>query len=416
MRYENETREEYRRRLEAEVAREAGEDPAGPGPSQQGTGGGGDNPHPPYYHHQGGNFHKWLWRFIWIVAALVVMLGGYEYYQLHSTAAGIFSTGNGKLDKKLQRGEPVSILVMGTDVGALDRGSKGGNTDTLELATVNPQKKSITLTSIPRDTLVRVNTSEGPDYVKINAAYSIGGPKKTVHQVKELLNVPVDYYAVVNMGVLEKVVNAVGGVDVDNPFAFDYEGHHFPKGRQHLNGTYALKYSRMRYDDPNNDYGRQKRQQQIIESVIAKFKRSGSIGAANQILAAVKDGIKTNVPIDNVAALYTNYRVAMQNVTTYHLQGQNAMIDGAAFQIAPPKELNRISRLVRAQLGLPAVQVNNYETRMYRAQHGFNGGSNQDFVLPGGASYNTPGSGSRSQTSSSSSSAATTADTLVGSY
>lgn len=400
MNHEDETREQYRQRLEAEVARDAGKATTGPEPSNQSNGGGGVPPHPPYYHNRGGRFHKWLWRFVWIVATLVVLLGGYEYYQLHSTAAGIFSAGNGKLDKKLQEGEPVSILAMGTDVGALNRGNKGGNTDTLELITINPKNKKITMTSIPRDTLVRVNTSEGPDYVKINAAYSIGGPKKTVGQVKELLDVPVDYYAVINMGVLKKVVNAVGGVEVDNPFAFDYEGHHFPKGHQHLNGEYALKYSRMRYDDPNNDYGRQKRQQQIIESVIAKFKHSGSIGAANKILAAVKDGIKTNVPIDNVAALYANYHVAMQNVTTYHLQGQNAMIDGAAFQIAPPKEINRISRLVRGQLDLPAVRVNNYETRMYRQQHGFNGGSNQNFVLPGGASYNTPGSGTGSASSS----------------
>ena len=73
---------------------------------------------------------------------------------------------------------------------------------------------------------------------------------------------------------------------------FTYEGHHFKKGKQHLNGELALKYSRMRYSDPNNDYGRQKRQQQIIESVIQKFKKSGSIGTANKILDAVKDGVK----------------------------------------------------------------------------------------------------------------------------
>ena len=67
---------------------------------------------------------------------------------------------------------------MGTDVGALDRGNTGGNTDSLELFTINPKTKKITMTSIPRDTLVRVPTKEGPTYVKINAAYSSGGPKR----------------------------------------------------------------------------------------------------------------------------------------------------------------------------------------------------------------------------------------------
>src|SRR5699024_2617942 len=115
---------------------------------------------------------------------------------------------------------------------------------------------------------------------------------------RSLLNVPIDYYAVVNMGVLKKVVNTVGGVNVDNPFAFDYEGHHFPKGQQHLNGDNALKYSRMRYDDPNNDYGRQKRQQQIIISVIDQFKHHASAKSADSIIQAVGDGVKTNVPIN----------------------------------------------------------------------------------------------------------------------
>ncbi|MCG4778650.1 LCP family protein, partial [Eggerthella lenta] len=92
------------------------------------------------------------------------------------------------------------------DVGALNRGNKGGNTDTLELITINPQKETITMTSIPRDILIKVDTDEGADYVKLNAAYQIGGAKQTVKQVKELLGVPIDYYALVNMGVLKKVV------------------------------------------------------------------------------------------------------------------------------------------------------------------------------------------------------------------
>src|SRR5699024_3086345 len=252
------------------------------------------------------------------------------------------------------------------------------------------------MTSIPRDTLVRVPTKEGPTYVKINAAYSIGGPKKTVKAVSELLDVPIDYYAVINMGVLKKVVNTVGGVTVDNPFAFTYEGHHFKKGKQHLNGELALKYSRMRYSDPNNDYGRQKRQQQIIESVIQKFKKSGSIGTANNILDAVKDGVKTNIPVDDIATLYGNYHAAMDNVTTYHFQGQDATIEGVSFQIASPKEINRISKLIRKQLGLKPKKVVNHETRMYKSQPSYNGVTNTDFILPGGASYNDPGSGNGS--------------------
>ncbi|PEG80005.1 transcriptional regulator [Lactobacillus sp. UMNPBX18] len=399
----NESREHYRKRMEERIQRDVNErkrrereeahnrrenrlrrEEEQSSPDYQ----------PPKKHHY--RTPNWVRALIGLLICLVVAGGFYEYHKVHSVAKGVFGAGDGKISKKLQKGEPVSVLAMGTDVGALDRGNKGGNTDSLELFTINPKKKTITMTSIPRDILVRVETSDGPDYVKINAAYSINGPKQTVKQVSELLDVPIDYYAVINMGVLEKVVNSVGGVEVNNPFAFDYEGHHFKKGKQHLNGANALKYSRMRYDDPNNDYGRQKRQQQILKSVINKFKASGSIGAANKILDAVGDGVKTNIPIDDIATLYGNYHGVMNNVKTYHFQGQNATIEGVSFQIASPKEINRVSKLVRAQLGLKAKNVVNHETKMYKSQPHYNGYNETDFILPGGASYNDPGSGNGS--------------------
>lgn len=390
-----ESREEYRKRLEKKIYQNAKYNKEQsrphrhrPAPQTNGT------PQPPKKRHY--RTPKWMRWLIWLLVILVAVGGLYEYHKVHQMATSVFSSGDGKISKKLQQGKPVSVLAMGTDVGALDRGNKGGNTDSIELFTINPKTQRITMTSIPRDTLVRVETDDGADYVKINAAYSIGGPKQTVKQVSELLDVPIDYYAVINMGVLKKVVNSLGGVEVDNPFAFTYEGHHFKKGKQRLNGNEALKYSRMRYQDPNNDYGRQKRQQQILSSVITKFKKSGSISSANKIMDAVGDGVKTNIPIDDIATLYGNYHNAMNNVTTYHFQGQDAMIDGAAFQIASPKEINRISRLVRKELGLKPVKVVNHETKMYKSQPNYDGYDKTDFILPGGASYNDPGSGNGS--------------------
>ena len=229
------------------------------------------------------------------------------------------------------------------------------------------------------------------------------------------------------MGVLKKVVNAVGGVDVNNPFAFDYEGQHFAKGKLHLNGHDALQYSRMRYDDPKGDYGRQNRQQQVMKSVMKKFKKSGSISAANKILDAVKDGVKTNIPIDNVATLYTNYHVALKNIKTEHFQGLDAIIEGVSFQIASPKEINRVSKLIRNQLGLKAKKVVNNETKMYNLQTTYDGYTNTNFVLPNGASYNTPGSGTSNTISSSNKSSSslsdsstygitTSSDTIYSSY
>lgn len=304
-------------------------------------------------HHRPRHHHRWGWV---LVGGLVIIMAlvGLVHHSVQTTANQVMTTSSRSLPPKLKAGKPFTVLVMGTDVGALGRGtSYAGNTDTMELLSVNPQQKRILMVAIPRDTLVRVNTKQGPDFVKINAAYAIGGAKQAKKQVAELLHVPVDYYVLTNMGTLKEVVNAVGGVTVNNPFAFTYEGHHFKKGQQHLDGNEALKYSRMRYDDPNNDYGRQERGQQVLQSAIASFKRHGSISAANQIMTAVKDGVRTDLPINQVERLYLSYHPALSSTNHTHLQGKDAVIDGTSFQIAPPKEMLRLSNLIRRSQGMP---------------------------------------------------------------
>jgi LCP family protein required for cell wall assembly len=338
--------------------------------------------------------HKLKWLVL-ILVSLILIVVGYVHQRISSASKEMMTSQAAVLPQQLKEKKPFSVLVMGTDVGALGRGtSYAGNTDTMELITVNPQQQRTTMIAIPRDTLVRVDTKKGPDYVKINAAYAIGGAEQAKKQVAELLDVPVDYYVLTNMGTLQKIVNAVGGVDVDNPFAFTYEGHHFKKGQQHLNGRDALKYSRMRYDDPNNDYGRQKRGQQVIESAISSFKDHGSVSAANEIMLAIQEGVRTDLPVNKITALYLNYHPAMNKTVKDHLQGKDAIIEQTSFQIAPPREINRVSKLARRSLDLaPKGKISNYETAMYNEQTTWNGYNHLKFTLPNGAKYNCPGSG-----------------------
>lgn len=341
--------------------------------------------------------HTWKWlKYVLAIFLLVVLFGGILiHHRVNNMASQIAIKHSQGLPDQLKKGRPFTILVMGTDVGALGRGtSYAGNTDTMELVTVNPQKKRISLLAIPRDTLVRVNTKKGPDYVKINAAYAIGGAKQAKKQVHELLAVPVDYYALVNMGTMKKVVDAVGGVEVNNPFAFTYEGHHFKKGPQHLNGNQALKYSRMRYDDPNNDYGRQKRGQQVIISVVHSFKKHGSLSAVNQVMDAIADGVRTDMPVNKVDALYFKYHASLANTDRLTMNNKDAKIGITDFQIAEPNEMVKCSNYVRRALGKPTIkQINNYESSMDHQQTGWDGVRNLEFQLPNGAEYNRPGGG-----------------------
>jgi LCP family protein required for cell wall assembly len=335
------------------------------------------------------NHHRFWWGLIIILALGLLCLVGYEYQHWQSAANEMHTRSSATSTALIDKHQPFSVLVMGTDVGALGRGtSYAGNTDTMEVITVNPRQKRITMVAIPRDTLVKVQTKAGTRYVKINAAYAIGGPRLTMHQVSELVGVPINFYALTNMGTLKTVVNAVGGVNVNNPFAFTYEGHHFKKGWQHLNGNDALKYSRMRYDDPNNDYGRQKRGQQVLQSVISSFKQRGSLKAANEIITAAKDGVRTDLPLNHLSSLYINYHSAMDHTRKDHLQGKDAQIDGTDFQIATAGEINRVSRELRQSLDLPPHRVVNNETRMNKEQTNWNGYNHLDYHLPDGAQYN----------------------------
>ncbi|WP_375677642.1 LCP family protein, partial [Lactobacillus delbrueckii] len=161
-------------------------------------------------------------------------------------------------------GEPIAILLMGTDTGALGRTYKG-RTDSIMVAVLNPKTKKTTLVSFERD--MQVNLPDYPEYSpsKLNAAYAYGNAKELAKVLKKYFNIPINAYVLINMGGLKTIINKVGGVDITPNLSFTYEGYTFTKGEKtHMDGAKALAYSRMHYDDPEGDYGRQKRQRQIL--------------------------------------------------------------------------------------------------------------------------------------------------------
>lgn len=297
-----------------------------------------------------------------IVAILLVFLGGGLAYGYHAwtsakktfdqtyQSSGVSKSRN--ISAVLKENKPFSILLLGTDTGALGR-SDVGRTDTMMVATINPTTETAYLTSIPRDTRVTVGSGANASIQKINAAYTIGGPSGAVQTVENLLDVPIDFYAIVNMGGLEKMVNAVGGVDVTPPLTFKYAQADVKKGvKTHLNGKQALSYSRMRYDDPQGDYGRQKRQRQVLQKLVVKAAGLSSITRYQQILTSLKGNLKTDLSFDDLMQIRAKYGDASHHIKSETLQGDDAMIDGIAFQVAPNKELKRVSNHIRKTLDL----------------------------------------------------------------
>jgi LCP family protein required for cell wall assembly len=279
-----------------------------------------------------------------------------------------------------------AVLLMGTDAGALDRTEKRGRTDTMILAVVNPAKKRYTLISIPRDTMAQMIGADSFQTEKINAAYEFGGAKMSMDSVSKLINVPIKYYAVVNMGGIMKMIRYVGGINIRPTLSFEYGGYIFKKGKlTHMGGAGALAYSRMRYDDPRGDYGRQERQRQVITTLIKKAISVSSLSNLDSILTSVSSNVRTNLPFSALQQIATNYRGCAKTSTSDYLHGYNAMIDDAAYQVQPTSELQRISNKVRTELGLEKETISNNETYQNKRNiaHGFSfkSGKTQDYHI-----------------------------------
>ncbi|WP_170927561.1 LCP family protein [Enterococcus sp. 6D12_DIV0197] len=252
-------------------------------------------------------------------------------------------------DVDLSQQESFSVLLMGIDTGDLGRVEQG-RSDTMMVATISPQDNQTTVVSIPRDTYVDIVGHGTTD--KINHAYAFGGAAMSMNTVEKFLDIPIDHYVSLNMEGLKELVDAVGGIEVDNDLTFSKDGFDFTIGRTKLNGEQALAYSRMRYDDPNGDYGRQDRQRKMVEAIVKKVLSLDGVTQYQTILNAVENNMKTDMSFDDMRTLAMNYLSAFQTIKQDQLQGEGFMQDGISYQRVSDEELNRVQTILKDQLDI----------------------------------------------------------------
>ncbi|MCH4056733.1 MAG: LCP family protein [Lactobacillaceae bacterium] len=332
---------------------------------------------PHHHHHHHHRKHTLRKIIIWALVAIVVVVLGYAswffFTAKHALDSSYKSAGETQAAKTvIDAKKPLSILLMGADTGAFGRDYQG-RTDTMIIATINPKKKQTTLTSLARDTMAELVGTDKFNYQRLNAAYEVGGSKMALRSISTLVNVPLEYYVTINMGGLSKIVEAVGGVDVDVPFTFTYEKKTFTKGKMHLNGEQALAYSRMRYDDPQGDYGRQARQRQVITSAIKAAVSTRTLTNFQDVLKQVSKNMTTNLTFNDMVGIFKDYRGYAKTIKDDHLHGVNAMWGQAMIQIPSTTELQRLSDNLRSEMGLSKETLDNQETRQNRlnVQNGF---------------------------------------------
>ncbi len=263
---------------------------------------------------------RWTPLKIMLLIALVLVVGvggfiGYTYYQVDQTVKKIQSPVKNTGDKVIEEQKPVSVLLLGVD----QRPGERGRSDSIMVMTLNPTRNESRLISIPRDTKVDIVGKGTND--KINHAYSFGGPEMAIKTVEKFLNIPINYYAEINMEGFTSLVDAVGGVTVNNDIDFTVSGTHFPVGKVNLDGKSALKFTRMRYEDPRGDFGRQMRQREVIAQVANKLSSDVSVSNFNAIMDVVGKNAQTNVSFKPMRTLAFDYMDAFRNQKNLKLEG-----------------------------------------------------------------------------------------------
>jgi LCP family protein required for cell wall assembly len=217
------------------------------------------------------------------------------------------------LETPIPRPTPINVLLLGTD----ERPDEGApmRTDTIILMTLDPASQTAGMLSLPRDLWVPI-----PGFnitTKINTAYGMGersnypggGEQLVMDTVGSFVGQPVPYFVRVNFNGFVDLVNLIGGIDVnvaktihDDKYPTDdygVETFHMDAGPQHLDGEMALKYARTRNVD--DDYGRSRRQQEVLRAVFEKVRSAEMIPTllanAPRLLYTLGNSVATNIPL-----------------------------------------------------------------------------------------------------------------------
>lgn len=295
---------------------------------------------------------------------IIVGAGSYATY-LYVKADSVLSDsyeedGREKSDLREEEVDPtednVSILVAGVDASDVRNNAGDSRTDTLMLATLNKEKNSVKMLSIPRDSLVYIPEVGRED--KINHAHVYGGMGATVKTVENLLDIPVDYYVKLNFEAFIDVVNAVDGVSADVPYEL-YEQNsedtagavHLLPGEQKLDGEEALALARTRKLD--NDIERGKRQQEIIKAVANKAISLGSIMKYDDVIEAVGSNMTTNMTFGEMKS-FMSYGTSRDNLDfeTYTLEGTDYQPAGTYYWQVDQAALAETQNILQEHLEL----------------------------------------------------------------
>ena len=238
--------------------------------------------------------------------------------------------------------DKANIMIMGVD----SREDDVGRSDTLMVATIDPKKDQASLLSIPRDTRVKIK-NHGFD--KINHAYAFGGHELTKDTVENFLGVTLDHYIIIDTHAFQRIIDTIGGIDIDVEKRMYYEDPwdddgglviNLQPGMQHMDGKTAITY--VRYRDEEGDLGRIQRQQKFMKAIFDKIASPSIIMKIPSIIKEVSNSIKTDMSIRQMIEFAGTIKESQKNgLKTDMVPGKPLYIDEISYWIPNIKELRQ---------------------------------------------------------------------------
>lgn len=284
------------------------------------------------------NKRKKIFKRILLMLVLILIIAGscfaYRVYKNGGGLSGMLATivGHDENTKKNLGEFRVLILGISTDQENVDL------TDTIMVASYNPNTQKATLLSIPRDTYTGKNPKKATAYEKINTLYGRKkDPQETLDAINEITGLDIEYYVIIKTEALIKLVDVIGGVTFNVPIDMDYDDKyqdlhiHLTAGEQKLDGNKAEQLVRFRHNTDgttypveygDNDIGRMRTQREFIMQVMKQTLKPGNIFKIGEILDVAEEYVITNVNFD-VAKDYVPYAVefSTENLLTETLPG-----------------------------------------------------------------------------------------------
>lgn len=220
-----------------------------------------------------------------------------------------------KKEKEESQNESFNILISGIDTeGDI---SKVSRSDVNIIVSVNKKTHEVVLTSVPRDMQVQLHGTTGmKDKLTHAGIYGIDMSRQTL---EDFLEIKIDYYVRVNFTSVVNIVDAIGGIDVDNDIAFTRAGRYYAQGRIHMNGKDTLGYCRERYKMPSGDWNRGLHQEEVIKAIIKKVSTSTELLTNySEIISSLGYLVQTNIPEDLVKEYIKEQIDTMPNWEVYN--------------------------------------------------------------------------------------------------